>query len=140
MSATRSQSPEIKAIVPSGWSSQDSHPYSPGITAGGFLFISGQLPADPLTRVAVGGTIQDQTRLALSNMAAVLAEAGASFSDVVQIRVYLLRRSDWQAMNEVYREVVGTPPPARCAVIVPEMAPGASVEIEAIALLGKPGA
>jgi 2-iminobutanoate/2-iminopropanoate deaminase len=124
----------MRAIVPAGWPIAGRPPYTPGIEAGGFVFVSGQLPVDPSTGEPVGGSVEQQTEQALRNLGAVLAEAGASFGDVVKVTVYLLRRSDWAAMNEAYRRVVGTPPPARCAVVVPEMAPGASVEIEAIAL------
>lgn len=123
-----------EAIVPDGWVRPGGPPYSPGMRAGGFVFVSGQLPIDPLTREPVGESVQEQTRRALENLRTVLEAAGSSLADVVQLRVYLLRRSDWDAMNEAYREVVGTPAPARCAVVVPEMAPGAEVEIEAVAL------
>lgn len=123
-----------EAIVPDGWVRPGGPPYSPAVRAGGLVFVSGQLPVDPHTREPVGGTVQEQTRRALENLRTVLETAGSTLADVVQLRVYLLRRSDWDAMNEAYREVVGSPAPARCAVVVPEMAPGAAVELEAIAL------
>jgi len=130
----------VRAIVPGGWPADSRPPYTPGIEAGGFVFVSGQLPVDPSTGVPVEGGVERQTEQVLRNLGAVLEEAGASFDDLVKVTVYLLRRADWPAMNEVYRGVVGTPPPARCAVVVPEMAPGASVEIEAIALAPRRGA
>jgi 2-iminobutanoate/2-iminopropanoate deaminase len=125
-----------RAIVPEGWSGPDRPPYSPAMRVGELVFVSGQLPLDPASGEMVGGSIQAQTTRVLQNIQAVLEQAGGTLDDLVKVTVYLLRRSDWAAMNEAYREHVGAVPPARCAVVVPEMAPGAAVEIEAIAVVG----
>jgi 2-iminobutanoate/2-iminopropanoate deaminase len=110
-------------------------PYSAGVRVGTLVFVSGQLPLDPATGAMVEGDIALQTEQVLVNLAAVLAAAGCGLGDLVKTTVYLVARSDWPAMNEVYRRYVGDVPPARSAVVVPEMAPGARVEIDAIAHL-----
>ena len=108
-------------------------PYSPAIRAGEFVFVSGQLPVDPTTGVMREGDIESQTAQVLDNLAGVLEAAGSSLEKLVKTTVYLLSRSEWEAMNRVYAKYVGAVPPARCAVVVPEMAPGARGEIDAIA-------
>lgn len=123
-----------RIVEPAGWSRGDGPPYSPGVEAGGFVFVSGQLPLDRGSGEMVAGSIAAQTRQALANLERVLAAAGTGFDDLVQVRAYLLRRSDWAEMNAAYRAIVGAPAPARCVVVVPELAPGAEVEIEAVAL------
>ena len=123
---TLTKAPVDGAFPPAG-------PYSPGIKVGDLVFVSGQLPIDPATGVMTEGDIELQTKQVLDNLSAVLTAAGSSLTKLVKTTVYLLSRSDWDAMNKIYRGYVGVVPPARCAVIVPEMAPGARVEIDAIA-------
>ncbi len=91
-------------------------PYSPAIKAGGFVFVSGQTPRDMATGELVGADIATQTRQTLSNVQRVLAEAGATMSDVVSVTVYLQHSSDWAAMNGVYTEFFSKPFPTRTTV------------------------
>ena len=77
-------------------------PYSQAIRAGGFLFVSGQIPLDPATGTLVAGDVTVQTQRVVDNLAAILAAAGASFADVVKTTVYLLDMNDFTAMNAVY--------------------------------------
>jgi 2-iminobutanoate/2-iminopropanoate deaminase len=112
--------------------SQPGGAYTPGILASGtFVFVSGQVP----TRdgVVVGETAQEQTLVALKNMEAVLAEAGASLGDVVRCGVYLDNMADFAEMNEAYASVFADPLPARTTVGV--TLKGFRVEIDCIAVL-----
>src|SRR5215469_6345932 len=109
--------------------------YSPGIIAEGrFLHVAGQTP----TRdgVVTGATTGEQTAIALENLAAVLAEAGASLADVVRCGVYL---ADMAQMNDVYAQAFPHPLPARTTVGV--TLAGFKVEIDCVAVLpSRPGA
>ncbi|MBR4744655.1 MAG: RidA family protein [Oscillospiraceae bacterium] len=110
-------------------------PYSQGIQANGFVFVSGQLPIDPATGAFAGEDISSQTHQALKNVRAVLAEAGAGLEDVVRVNVYLKDIGDFAAMNQVYAEYFSDPCPARAAVQVAAIPKDALLEIEVIAAL-----
>jgi 2-iminobutanoate/2-iminopropanoate deaminase len=112
-------------------------PYSQGIRAGGFVFVSGQLPIDPATGAFSGEAIADQTRQSLANIRAILAEEGLSMEDVVKTTVLLKNISDFAAMNEVYATFFPGEAPARAAFEVAAIPKGALVEIEAIAYAGE---
>lgn len=108
-------------------------PYSQAIRTGGMVFVSGQLPIDPSTGEFAAGGIKELTRQSLTNMQAILAEAGLSMAHVVKTTVFLAEMSDFAAMNEVYAEFFQAPFPARSAVAVKTLPKGALVEIECIA-------
>ena len=108
-------------------------PYSQAIEAGGFVFSSGQIPLDPKTMALVTGEIEVQAERVFDNLAAVLAAAGLSFSDVVKTTVYLLRMEDFARVNAVYERRFGEHRPARTTVAVAKLPAGASLEIDAIA-------
>ena len=110
-------------------------PYSQGIVAGRFLFLSGQIPLDPATGGMVEGGIAEQVERVLENMKAILAAAGAEMKDVVKTTVYLADLAEFPRMNEVYGRYFGTEPPARSTVQVAALPRGARVEIDAIAML-----
>jgi 2-iminobutanoate/2-iminopropanoate deaminase len=106
--------------------------YSPGIIAEGrFVYVSGQAPLRD--GVVVGDTVAEQTAIALKNVAAVLAAAGASLEHVVRCGVYLNDINDFAEMNAAYREMFPDPLPARTTVGV--ALPGFKVEIDCVALL-----
>lgn len=110
-------------------------PYSPGVTAGPFLFLSGQIPLDPATGEMVAGDVAAQTTQVMKNLAAVLQAAGTSMARVVKTTIYLADLDDFGTVNSVYGQFVGTPPPARATVQVARLPRNARVEIDAIALL-----
>lgn len=109
-------------------------PYSQAIEAGGFLYVSGQLPINAATG-AMPEDIKGQTTQSLENVKAILAEAGASMDNVVKTTVFLADMSLFGPMNEVYATYFAKPFPARCAFAVKELPKQALVEIEVVAKL-----
>jgi 2-iminobutanoate/2-iminopropanoate deaminase len=109
-------------------------PYSPAVRAGGFIYVSGQVPVDPVTNQTVTGDVKAETRQVLTNIKRILEGCGASLEDVVRCGVFLTDVKDFAAMNEVYAEFFGTAKPARTTVAVAALPlPGARVEIDAVA-------
>ncbi len=108
-------------------------PYSQAIRAGDFVFVSGQLALRAGETQLAGGTIQEQTELVLTNLRAILEEAGSGLDKLVKTTVFLQSLDDFQGMNAVYAKHVGGEPPARATVEVARLPSGALVEIEAIA-------
>ena len=108
-------------------------PYSQAVKAGNLLFVSGQIPIDPATGAFAGEDIVSQTRQSLTNVQAILEEAGYSLSDVVKATVLLADMADFAAMNAVYAEFFTENCPARAAFAVKDLPKGAKVEIEVIA-------
>jgi 2-iminobutanoate/2-iminopropanoate deaminase len=110
-------------------------PYSQAIRAGQFLFLSGQIPLDPVTGEVVPGDVRAQTRRVLDNISGVLSAAGVSRDAVVKTTVFLVDLADFTAMNEVYATAFEDPAPARSTVQVSRLPRDVRLEIEAIALL-----
>ena len=108
-------------------------PYSQAIQVGGLVYTSGQLPINPETGAFVPGGIKEQTRQSLTNVKAVLEEAGTAMNRVVKTTVFLADMGDFADMNSVYAEVFSTPYPARSAVAVKTLPKCALVEIEVVA-------
>jgi 2-iminobutanoate/2-iminopropanoate deaminase len=109
-------------------------PYSPAVRAGGFIYVAGQVPLDPVTNQSVVGDIRRETRQALNNVKRILEGCGATMADVVRTTVYLTDVGNFAAMNEVYAEFFGEAKPARTTIGVAALPlPGAAVEIDAIA-------
>lgn len=108
-------------------------PYSQGVIAGGLLFLSGQIPVDPVTNEIVAGDIQAQTERVLQNLLAVLKEAKLGPEHVVKTTVYLKDMADFPRMNEVYARYLGKEPPARSTIQAAALPKNVSVEIDLIA-------
>jgi len=114
-------------------------PYSQAIAVpvGALVFASGQVPVDAATGQVVADDITIQTRQVLANVAAVLAGAGATLSDVIKATVFLVDLSaDFAPMNAVYAAAFGGHAPARSTVGVAALPLGARVEIEVVARIG----
>ena len=111
-------------------------PYSQAIRAGQFLFVSGQIPIDPVTGNLVSGTIADQARRALQNVGEILKAGGASFGQVVRTTVYLADLGDFSGMNEAYAAFFAAPQPARSTIQAAKLPKDARIEIDVIAYLG----
>jgi 2-iminobutanoate/2-iminopropanoate deaminase len=108
-------------------------PYSQGVLAGGFMFVSGQIPLDPHTNELVEGGIEAQTEQVLKNLLAVLKEAKMGPEHVVKTTVFLSDLKDFAKMNEVYARYLGKEPPARSTVQAAGLPRGVKVEIDVIA-------
>jgi 2-iminobutanoate/2-iminopropanoate deaminase len=108
-------------------------PYSPAVRAGGFIYISGQVPVDPATQQVVPADIRTETRQVLNNIRRILEGCGAGLPDVVKCCVYLADGKDFAAMNEVYTEFFGETKPARTTVACQFAIPNIKVEIDAVA-------
>ena len=108
-------------------------PYSQAIVAGDLIFCSGMAGIDPASGAIPDG-IEAQTEQALLNLAAVLAEAGASMDDVVKTTIFYADAKDFAALNAVYARHMPDPPPARSAPANVQLPHGLLVSIEAIAV------
>jgi 2-iminobutanoate/2-iminopropanoate deaminase len=108
-------------------------PYSQAVEAGGFVFLSGQIPLDPAGGKLVEGDVVAQTERVLDNLHAVLAAAGLDFADVVKTTIYLTDLSTFPRVNEAYARRFPADPPARATVGVAALPRGALVEIDAVA-------
>ncbi len=111
-------------------------PYSQAVRAGQTVYVSGQLPIDPAPGGFAGAEIASQTRQSLTNIQAILAEAGMTMADVVKTTVLLTDIAEFGAMNEIYAAFFTAPYPARAAFQVTALPKGAKVEIECVAVKG----
>jgi len=125
----------MKAIVSTTKAPAAIGPYSQAVQAGGLVITSGQLPIDPATGVFPEG-IQAQTRQSLTNVKAILEEAGTGMDHIIKTTVFLKNMNDFNAMNEVYATFFTKSGfPARSAIEVARLPKDALVEIEVIAVL-----
>jgi 2-iminobutanoate/2-iminopropanoate deaminase len=107
--------------------------YSQAVKAVGLIFVSGTAPHDPASGQIVGTTIQEQTRQCLTNIAAILGEAGSSLDKIVSVTVVLADEDDFPGMNEEWLRWFPANPPARQGAKLPARIPGLKVSIAAIA-------
>jgi len=122
-----------KTFVKTESAPQPIGPYSQGIRAGNFLFVSGQGPIDPKTGKMIEADIEKQTRQTLQNVKAIIEESGLTLSDTVKVSIFLKNASDFQKMNEIYKTFFQTNPPTRTTVQAEFVSPGMLIEIDAIA-------
>ncbi len=113
-------------------------PYSQAVTYGDLLYSAGQIALDPATMEIVTGGISEQTQQVLSNLEAVLKAAGSDFSRVLKTTVFLSDMANFAAMNEVYSRRFGSHRPARSTVAAAGLPRNVLVEIEVVAVRGKP--
>jgi len=111
-------------------------PYSLGIGAGDYVFLSGQIPLDGATGKLVEGGIEAQTEQVFRNIKALLDNAGVTMDHVVKATVFMADLKDFAAMNGIYEKHVSAPYPARSTIQVAGLPMGARVEIEMIAWRG----
>ena len=109
--------------------------YSQGLSAGDFVFVSGQGPLDPKTGKVVGNTIEEQTARVLENIKAILEAGDASMADVVKVSAHLSDMSLFERYNRVYASYFPDPKPTRSTV--GSQLPGILVEIDAIAYVSR---
>ncbi|UFS68954.1 RidA family protein [Geomonas sp. RF6] len=124
-----------KEIVSTDQAPKAIGPYSQGVKAGGFLFLSGSIALDPATGEMRQG-IEAETEQVMKNIGAILAESGLTFADVVKTTIFLTDMANFATVNGIYGEYFKENPPARSTVEVKGLPRGATVEIEVIAVLG----
>lgn len=110
-------------------------PYSQAVIYGELVFISGQISLDPATNTLVRGTIEEEARLVLDNIKAILEEAGSSLEKVLKTTVFLADIEDFGKFNEVYEQYFSSHPPARSCIQAGRLPKGMKVEVEVIAHL-----
>jgi 2-iminobutanoate/2-iminopropanoate deaminase len=108
-------------------------PYSQGIRAGDFLFISGQVAIDPSTGKLSEAGAGEQTSIIMENLRAILQAGGMEFSDVVKTTIFLTDMADFLEVNGVYGRFFQSDPPARSTLQVAALPLGARLEMEMIA-------
>jgi 2-iminobutanoate/2-iminopropanoate deaminase len=123
----------MKRIIATSEAPEAIGPYSQAIEVNGTLYISGQIPLNPLTK-EIPEDIIAQTEQVMKNVEAILKAAGYGFDDVVKSTCFLSDMANFKAMNEVYGKYYETNPPARAAFAVKELPLGVLVEIETIAV------
>jgi 2-iminobutanoate/2-iminopropanoate deaminase len=128
----------MKAVIATDKAPQAIGPYSQAIRANGFLFVSGQIPLDPVTGQLVYGGIGMQTMQVFVNLKAILAQEGLTFASVVKATVFLADMNDFAEVNKIYGQYFPADPPARACVEVSRLPRDVNVEIEVIAVY--PGA
>jgi 2-iminobutanoate/2-iminopropanoate deaminase len=109
-------------------------PYSHIVEAGGFLFVSGMVPADSERKLVITGDVKVATELILTNVKKALESVGSRLDKIVKATVFLKDMSDFKGMNEVYRTFFPENPPARSCVAVREIPGNYPLEIEVIAI------
>ena len=107
--------------------------YSQAVKAAGLVFVSGTAPHDPATGKIQGDTVQAQTRQCLTNIRAILEEAGSNMDKIVSVTIVLADEDDFAGMNEEWLRWFPTNPPARQGAKLPVRVPGLKVSIAAIA-------
>ena len=110
-------------------------PYSQAVKTDSLVFVSGQLPMDPVTGDLVQNDIQGATRQALTNLKEILVAAGSSLDKVVKTTLFIADMNDFPKINEAYAEFFQENPPARACVQVARLPKDADIEVEAVALL-----
>jgi 2-iminobutanoate/2-iminopropanoate deaminase len=128
--------PEVvftKSAPKTGFSEGTESPIAQGVKAGGFLFVSGQGPLDPVTKTIVSQDIAEQTRVTLDNVKAVLEAGGTSIANVVRVGVYLRNMDNFGVFNRVFKEYFQGVQPARTTVEAAPPRKGVNVEIDAVA-------
>jgi len=123
-----------KEVVSSKGAPAAIGPYSQAVRFGDTLYVSGQIAIDPVTNVPLSaGSIEDQTRLVIENLRAVLAANGMTLADVVSTQVYVKDLNEFPRMNAVYGSYFKDAPPARATVEIARLPRDMKIEIALIA-------
>jgi 2-iminobutanoate/2-iminopropanoate deaminase len=126
----------MKELITADGAAKAIGPYSPALKVGNLLFLSGSIPLDPTTGQIVAGDITAQATRVMENIKALLAAAGADFSQVARTTVFMVDLAEFAAMNDVYATYFTAPYPARSTVQVVKLPRDVRVEIDVIAVLG----
>lgn len=110
-------------------------PYSQAVTAGGMLYVSGQIPLDPATGEILSRDMAVQTKQVLDNLKAVVEAAKSTMASIVKVTIYITDMKQFAVVNEIYGTYFSAPYPARACVQVSELPKGVDVEMDAIVQL-----
>ena len=124
-----------RAVIATQSAPQAIGPYSQGIKAGNTVWISGQIPLDPISMTLVEGDIAAQAEQVFTNLAAVAEAAGGTLNNAVKVNISLTDLSDFDGVNTVMASHFEAPYPARACVQVAALPKGADIEVEAILVL-----
>ena len=110
--------------------------YAQGVKAGETVYLSGMVGVDSATGQLAGASVEEQTRQAVANCATVLAAAGASLDDVVEVGILLAEPEDFAALNAAWAELFAVDPPARYVAKLGVSLPGIRVSVRMTAWVG----
>lgn len=122
-----------KEIIKTSSAPQAIGPYSQAVKAGGFVFVSGQIPIDPKTGNVVQADIKAQAKIIMENAKAILEAAGCGMANIVRSTIYLKNMTDFASVNEVYGGYFPSDPPARATVEVSRLPKDVALEMDFIA-------
>lgn len=125
----------MKSIVNTNSAPAPIGPYSQAVSAGGFVFLSGQIALDPATGELVTGDIKTETKQVMENIRAILKEAGLDFNNVIKTSIFLMDMQNFAQVNEVYGTYFTDNFPARETIQVAGLPKGVNVEITVTALI-----
>lgn len=127
----------LKKVIKTSSAPQAIGPYSQAVEAGGFVFVSGQIPIDPKTGAVVQSDIKSQAGLIMENAKAILDASGCTMAQVVKTTIYLKDMGDFGAVNEVYGGYFTADPPARATVEVSRLPKDVALEMDFTAWKGQ---
>ena len=123
----------MKKIIKTMDAAQPVGPYNQAVQVDNMLYVSGQIPLDPKTGELVKGDVQEQTRVVMENMRAILKAAGMDFSNVIKCNIFITDMNEFPKLNEVYGSYFKEDPPARETIQVGALPKFVDVEISCIA-------
>ena len=124
----------MKKVISIAGAPKPVGPYSQALQIDNILYISGQIPLDPVTGAVVQGDIAEQTKQVMNNIGNLLKAAGMDFSDMIKACIFLADINDFSFVNEVYASYFTADFPARETVQVARLPKDARIEISAIAI------
>jgi len=124
-----------KNIIQTSEAPEPLGPYSQAVSSGKMLFVSGQIPLDPQTGEFVTGNIEEETKMVMRNIQAILQAGGTDFSRVVKCSIFVKDLNDFSRINQVYGDYFPQQPPARETVEVNRLPKDVNVEISCIAII-----
>jgi 2-iminobutanoate/2-iminopropanoate deaminase len=124
----------MKTIINTNNAPAPIGPYSQATLAGGFLFVSGQIPINPLSGELISSDIKAEATQVMENIKAILTEAGLGFDNIVKTSIFLTDLQNFVQVNEVYGTYFTSDFPARETIQVSALPKGVNVEISVIAV------
>lgn len=125
----------MKEVIQTDNAPEAIGPYSQAIKAGNLLFISGQIPIDPVTGDLVVTSIEAETKQVLENFKAIVEKANGTLKDVVKTTIFIKNMEQFTTINDIYGQYFTEEPPARACVEVARLPKDVNIEIEGVVLL-----